>query len=241
MSFKLNEATHVNPCGYLKAGEWYYCSGTETFQMHPHWSNPSSADIPIADLCPEGYTGDPSEKRLDDLKRDLDKHNELFLHYDFFAVNADGFCHYTKARVNDNYHPMPTTRGTVDDNKVTVENMIEHDAKAWDGVGLPPVGCVADGVMPSWGETRRCRVIAHDNRSCVVVYGHTDNPYSWTVLAWCDTFLPIRTDREKAIQDMLEALESTYHTHQCPDEEAALSVIDVLDKGLITGYGKLEK
>lgn len=79
----------------------------------------------------------------------------------------------------------------------------------WDGVGIPPIGAVCEGSMPSWGVYRKdwkqCRVIAHEQGSVVVIR-------DGSLLAWCDTFRPIRTkeqieaeERDRAIKEMQKA------------------------------------
>lgn len=129
--FKLNEATHVampenESVIYGVDGEM------GVFTKMGKYPNVSIDEYPIAfpitDLCPEGYTGDHAEYRLDCLKRDLDAHSKDIQHYEFFQFTKPGVCiSYHNYSRGDGWHQMPTTRGTVADNKVTVEKMIERD------------------------------------------------------------------------------------------------------------------
>ena len=71
--------------------------------------------------------------------------------------------------------------------------------------GLPPVGTVAMGKMPAWRKEEKCKVIAHLHGSCVVVYGLGDNLDRWSTLAWCDQFYPLKSDKERAVDEAMRA------------------------------------
>jgi len=90
--------------------------------------------------------------------------------------------------------------GTSFENRTT----IPRPAPKCSGDGLPPVGTVAVGNMPAWREEKKCLVVAHAHDSCVVVYGLGDNPDTWTALAWCDTFRPLPTEKDKVVEAVMK-------------------------------------
>ena len=93
------------------------------------------------------------------------------------------------------------------DDSVDRKRPLEARPTQWRGPedGLPPVGTVAMGKMPAWRKEEKCKVIAHLHGSCVVVYGLGDNLDRWSTLAWCDQFYPLKSDKERAVDEAMRA------------------------------------
>ena len=75
----------------------------------------------------------------------------------------------------------------------------KRESKQWDGVGLPPVGCECEALIPYAGEQyskwRKVKVIFHGDEfnatgELIVVDLENTHPY------WTDEFRPLRSEHE---------------------------------------------
>lgn len=114
-------------------------------------------------------------------------------------------------------------------NEINIDQLREADLAKykpeWDGTGLPPVGSVVevvDGV--DWVS---CKIVAHvkENGSTDAIYQLTDKE-SWD---WCDSpnhFRPLRTERDKAIDEMNNIMTTLYQNSESPTPSQTLSMSD---------------
>lgn len=78
------------------------------------------------------------------------------------------------------------------------------EAPAWDGDCPPPVGCVCEGHVQDTARQWRwvaVEVLMQKENECAV---HVP---SMGVLRWCDEFRPIRSQEDRAVEEMAEAIE----------------------------------
>lgn len=146
-----------------------------------------------------------------------------------------------------------TYRVTTDLNVEKVDGTIDSDARQlekllrgeqWDGTGLPPVGTQIEVKSPTYGWTK-AEVTAITNNFLIAEYpdtvefvcAHRTKEKDGTFTHHSDLFRPLRTERDKAIDQMIKVFSSNAApgtTH------AIVAIYDAIVAGKIDGLGKVD-
>ena len=84
-----------------------------------------------------------------------------------------------------------------------VDVQLVCDKTEWNGEGLPPVGTVCEGWLGNgWYE---CEVLAHKELGTACYFPE----FEYYSLKWIERFRPIKSDREKWIENTMESFNKT--------------------------------
>lgn len=118
----------------------------------------------------------------------------------------------------------------------------------WDGTGLPPVGTPIEVKSPTYGWTK-AEVTAITNNFLIAEYpdtvefvcAHRTKEKDGTFTHHSDLFRPLRTERNKAIEQMVD-FKINYHSYPKAAEEylrEMTALYDAIVAGKIDGLGKV--
>lgn len=158
--------------------------------------------------------------------------------------------------VRFHYHGH-TYRVTTDLNVEKVDGTIDSDARQlekllrgeqWDGTGLPPVGTQIEVKSPTYGWTK-AEVTAITNNFLIAEYpdtvefvcAHRTKEKDGTFTHHNDLFRPLRTERDKVIEQMVD-FKINYHSYPKAAEEylrEMTALYDAIVAGKIDGLGKV--
>nr|DAN85921.1 MAG TPA: hypothetical protein [Caudoviricetes sp.] len=116
----------------------------------------------------------------------------------------------------------------------------------WDGTGLPPVGTQIEVKSPTYGWTK-AEVTAITNNFLIAEYPdtvefvctHRTKEKDGTFTHHSDLFRPLRTERDKAIEQIRKVGSSLPASVPFAIEEAAGWIYDAIVAGKIDGLGKV--
>lgn len=120
-------------------------------------------------------------------------------------------------------------------NRLLTIDQILSDQPEWDGTGLPPVGAVVEYALNGSDSWFKCEIISHDR--LVIQCPHLENECCDGLQVIRDEknirFRPIRSDRDKAIDDLVSVMVDHY-----ADPKGAEKYIRLASKLYDAGYRK---
>ena len=133
--------------------------------------------------------------------------------------------------------------GAVDSDARQLEKLLRGEQ--WDGTGLPPVGTQIEVKSPTYGWTK-AEVTAITNNFLIAEYpdtvefvcAHRTKEKDGTFTHHSDLFRPLRTERDKAIEQIRKIGSSLPASVPFAIEEAA-AIYDAIVAGKIDGLGKV--
>jgi hypothetical protein len=95
---------------------------------------------------------------------------------------------------------------------VAITSADEVDPSDWNGEGLPPVGAVVEASYRWADEWEEARIIYIDIRHTICALG--DSEITAHLYTANNVFRPIRSDREKAIEEMMQIAKAAADAHK---------------------------
>lgn len=177
-------------------------------------------------------------KLIDLLVQELPKRGGWPEGYDVVSTNGYGavWAYKTKGRTaGRELYFHSTTEGHVTSEQYEAALAASQKVE-WDGVGLPPVGCECDALMPrSAGEPwewRKVKVVASGikgaENECLVYDVENLRP------TWVDEFRPILSEADKKREEAIDAMLSVFGSNAATGTATALKAIyDAIKSGQI--------